>query len=158
VQAAGANVLAVNPNFKLATFAGAKNMHVPEKVGAVQPLSILKTTSPAYDLAPGTFFNANQAPVQSIPPHILQSAQQAAASIPGGANSPAGAAQLARSTKAITAALPGAATPGSQPLGPSIGHLAVAQQVLSHAVTNASQQAAAKQTAHTLANRLGALA
>ena len=160
VNSAGVNILgSLKSGFKLtnAVGAGTRPASTPQQVAAVLPLQIRRVTDPAYSTAPGQVFAPNQAPTTDIPAPVLASAQAAAQAQPGGANSAAGSAQLARSTKSITNAVPGYASPGKT-TGPSNAHLAIATSILGHGVSTSVGQSKAKSTAQSLVSRLFAVA
>jgi hypothetical protein len=156
VNRVGTNALGmVAQPLKLTNAVGSGSLppSTPSQVAAVLPLQIQKQQAPAFATAPGQLFAPNSAPSTDIPAPVLAAAQGAANAQPGGASSAAGSAQLAKSTKSITNAVPGFAQPGKR-TGPTNAHLAVASTILGHGVTTAAGQATAKSQASALTSRL----
>ncbi len=143
--------------FRLATRFGAEGKRVPEHVGAIAPLSVLREGHPGYDLAPGTIFARGAPPVDDVPSYLAASAQSAAANHPGGLDSSAGTASLAHAVKWLTAAMPGYA---SSNRGGGIGtifHMQMAQKILGHGVENQGQLKVANVTAQALVQRIASI-
>jgi hypothetical protein len=113
----------------------------PSHVAAILPLQIQTPQQSAYNIVPHLVAAPNANVQPQVPAATLSAAYSAANAQPGGQGSPAGTAQLAKSSKAIAGAIPGYAGPGKGAV--TQGHLQIAAAITSHGSASTAKGTAA---------------
>jgi hypothetical protein len=158
VQSAATNITATQGAVNLTNAVGAGGTIgtsttgvVPNHVASVLPLQIRKPTDPNFNLAPHIAAVPNNPVRAVVPSNVLSAANSAVSRQPGGSNSAQGVSQLAKSTKAVTSAVPGWSKPGKT-TGPTQAHTTVASLITTHGKTTQAANKKAASAQSRLAN------